>query len=332
MSEQEDSDHIAMWGAPGSGKTTLLAALSFALLQRRGPWRLVGTDPASIEILRDKSAALARREFPPATIDIERFRWLLLGDPVQLQKRFAGRFNGKARTMPAPRVGLNLIDPPGGVYTDKERPADHAKLLENLQRSRGIVYLFDPIREFEDGNAFEYLHGALIQLASRMLAEDAPSDGRLPHYLAVCITKFDDRRVLETAEKLNLVTTDPDDPHGFPAVDDENAQTLFHNLCDISASGSAEFVMGALEQYFRPDRIKFFVTSSIGFYLKPGTRGFNPRDYQNMVRKPQDGTNGREPSTEFEIRGQARPINVREPVTWLAEQIYADQLKPGNGR
>ena len=78
------------------------------------------------------------------------------------------------------------------------------------------MFIFDPIREFAKGDAFDHTFGMVVQLARR-LADSPDFDGRLPHYVAVCVTKFDEIRVFETAEKLDLLVTDPDDPYEFPA-------------------------------------------------------------------------------------------------------------------
>ncbi|MCG5220388.1 hypothetical protein [Streptosporangium sp. KLBMP 9127] len=316
--------NIAMWGAPTSGKTTLLAALSIALLQRRSPWRIVGADDASTAFLKDKAAALSRgKEFPRATQAMDRYRWVLIGEGEQRD----GLLRRRPKPTPAPRIGLNLLDPPGGVYGDEPDKfgTDQQELLDNLVGSKGIVFLFDPLREFERGDAFDYLYGALTQLAGRMLGSDGYTGDRLPHHLAVCITKFDEYRVLETAKELKLLVTDPEDPYGFPRIDDDDAVELFKWLCRISASGSAEMVLNALDQFFRRDRIKFFVTSSIGFYLDPRTNFFNPDDYQNLIPKPAEGVS-------FHIRGPVHPINVMEPIVWLGERLAGEPPNEGPGR
>ena len=74
------------------------------------------------------------------------------------------------------------------------------RLVENLARSAGIVLFYDPVSEFDRGDAFVHSYGVLAQLRSQ-----AARRGRLPHHLAVCITKFDEIRVLESAQKLRVV-------------------------------------------------------------------------------------------------------------------------------
>lgn len=311
---------IAMWGAPGSGKTTLLAALNIALLQRKDGWKIIGSNAASSGYLIDKTSMLSSgRIFPEASESLEHYHWTLVGPGEQQGRRLWRR-----RTPPPPlQIGISMIDAPGGLFSAGPRgPGAGPDLLEDLRKrmldtlvkSRGIVFLFDPIREFERGDAFEHLHAPLTRLAEKTLGTNGLRDGTLPHHIAVCITKFDDPRVLETAQQMKLVDPAPDDPFGFPRVSSEDARDLFRELSEVSASGNADMVLNALDQFFHPDRIEFFVTSSIGFYVRPRTKRFDWRDYQNLL--PQAGE-------ELRIRGQVHPINVVEPMLWLGRRLAA---------
>jgi hypothetical protein len=73
-------------------------------------------------------------------------------------------------------------------------------------------------------------------------------------------------------------------------------------------------VVTALERYFRPERIKYFVTSAVGFYTDPQSRTFNPDDLQNVI--PVSGV-----TDSPQVRGSIRPINIGEPLLWLTQQI-----------
>ncbi len=317
--------NIAMWGAPGSGKTTLLAALNIALLRQEGDWSVVGADAQSTSFLTEKTTALSRdKVFPPATQGLDNYNWFLVG---RHERR--ARWLRRSRAARALKIGINLLDPPGGAFSNQRGGGTSQQdLLRNLVHSRGIVFLFDPIRENEDGDAFEYFYGALAQLAEQVIAGSAVTDGKLPHYLAVCITKFDDFKVLETAKRLRLLTTDPEDPFGFPRVANDDAKELFQQLCRVSASGNADMVLNAIGRFFREDRIRYFVTSSIGFYVGPKNKLFDMDDYQNLVPtvfRPVDGQSAFETryNTEIRIRGEVRPINVMEPMLWLGQRISA---------
>ncbi|MEU9889530.1 hypothetical protein [Sphaerisporangium sp. NPDC051011] len=318
--------NIAVWGAPGSGKTTFLAALNIALILKKGPWKVVGADGPSRDFLIEMTSALSEQQrFPDATLALGQYKWFLTR---QIEKR---RWPLGRKSVQSERIGLDVLDAPGGFYSAKRAsaPTSREELLNNLQGSRGIVYLFDPIREHKVGDAFSYLHGVLTELAGRMLTGNRYAGDVLPHHLAVCVTKFDELKVLQTAEKLGLLAPDPDDPFGFPRIDDDYAEELFEQLCGISRYGNAKMVVPALKQHFRHDRIKFFVTSSIGFYLDNEKGAFDPDDPQNLVPTAwsaagEAGT-ATSPGSGFQIRGPVHPINVMEPMVWLGRRISAER-------
>src|SRR5437868_5612773 len=171
---------IAMWGPPGSGKTTFLAALDIALSRRSDDdWKVIGTDAASTAALAHLTSALiSNRRFPPATAGLERLSWTLLGTVDEK----TGRWPRRRALRRSIKIGLELLDPPGEIFSDTgTRQMNRVKLIDELARCRGLIFLFDPVREFVDGDAFHHLHGVLAQLAQRMLDADRFTDGLLPH-------------------------------------------------------------------------------------------------------------------------------------------------------
>lgn len=307
---------VAMLGAPTSGKTTFLAALSIALTRQGQEWKVVGADEASTQVLvRLTTALIHDHAFPPTTAlgAIEHYRWLLVGPTWRTTKR---RWFGSRRTLESVKIGLDLADASGELA--KPNLPSHGpreELIENLIRSRGIVFLFDPISEFERGDAFYYFFSVLAEVAARMIDTPECPGGSLPHYVAVCISKFDELRVLTTAEELNLTITDPDDKYNFPRVHDDDAREFFAHLCKVSRSGDADLVMNTLKQYFRQDRIKYFVTSAIGFYVDPQSNIYNSDDIQNQLPNSDD------PNDKARIRGTIHPINVVEPLMWIGKHL-----------
>jgi hypothetical protein len=300
-----------MWGAPSSGKTTFLAALSIALNRQGGTWNVAGANEASEQVLIKLTTSLANHAFPPATAGIERYRWVLNGWITRVSR---GIFRDKRHDEPV-KIGLDLVDASGEIYDSKQVGLPlRGELLENVARSRGIVYIFDPIEEFNKGNAFDHTFGLVAQLARRLDEESGSIDGKLPHHVAVCITKFDEIKVFETARKLDLLMAEDADPYGFPRVADDDARELFTKLCEVSGSGNGDMVANLLEQYFRPDRIRYFVTSAIGFFVDPRFRVYDPDDPQNLL--PDDGAPG-----QVRVRGPVHPINVVEPLLWLSRQM-----------
>jgi hypothetical protein len=298
-----------MLGAPASGKTTFLAALTIALARRGNEWKVVGTDDASTDILIRLTAALGDGTFPRATHGIDRFHWMLVGRVMGGTRR---RRSDPKRHEEIVRIGLDVADAQGEILADRRRHAFREDLINDVVRSRGIILFFDPTNESARGDAFDHTFGVVAQLAQEMAA--APGSDVLPHYVAVCISKFDDARVYATAEELNLVSSDPNDPYGFPRVHDDDARDFFGHLCRLSRSGTADMVQSTLEQQFRPDRIKYFVSSAIGFYLDPFVGVYDPGDHQNRWLD-QHG------QRRVRIRGPIHPINVVEPLVWLARQL-----------
>ncbi len=302
-------DHsITMWGPPATGKTTFLAALSIALLQRGSAWRVRGMDQHSTDRLIELTRGLTReRAFPRGTVGIAHYRWALHG---RLMRRVKGRWPWPRRREVDITIRLDLVDSQGELAHMKRRGAQ-ADLISNLMNSSAIIFLYDPIREaINDGEAFDHTFGVLQQMAQ--LAADFP-EGKLPHYVAVCVTKFDEMKVFKTAEELDLLVYDLDPPE-FPRVDACDARELFGALLKVQPDGDAGLVLNLLEQNFRPERIKYFITSAIGFYVDARTGKFNPKNYQNHLYDPDNPRQSR-------IRGAIHPINVVEPLLWITDVL-----------
>src|SRR5262249_38391601 len=145
----------------------------------------------------------------------------------------------------------------------------------------------------------------VLELASRMSNAGRLKRGRLPHTLAVCITKFDDRRVFCKTYERGYVTLEPGG-RGVPIISDVNAAALFDNLCDESVpANDAALIRGTLARFFYPDRVKYFAISSLGFYVPPGGT-FDPQDPSNL---------------DLRLRGEVRPVGVPELLLQLASRI-----------
>ncbi|KAF0845292.1 hypothetical protein [Nocardia caishijiensis] len=181
------------------------------------------------------------------------------------------------------------------------------QLLEHLEACQGIVFLFDPVRDAEEGDAFDYFHPILEKLAARMLQYDN-AGSRLPHRVAVCITKFDDEEVFRIARNRGYTVTGVERPY-FPTVDNGRAKDFFLRLCQDNFTYS-DLVYQGLMRYFYEDRIEFFVTSAIGFYAPTGR--FMLGDYTNTER---------DDSGELRIKGKVQPINLLEPLVWLHQNL-----------
>jgi hypothetical protein len=162
-----------------------------------------------------------------------------------------------------------------------------------------------------------------------MLSRKVVAEGRLvgpylPHYVAVCITKFDHKDVFRQAREAGLVNYGLD---GMPRVLDAQAADLFDVICEgrfwadkrTDSHGGALFVRNQLRRYFHPDRIRYYAVSSIGYRKPPGwdpqaTRPgfqFDPGNFSNLI----------EQGGEQKILGPIEPVNVLEPLIDLHMQI-----------
>jgi hypothetical protein len=301
---------VAMLGPTESGKSTFLCALKKALLEQDEDWVLFTRDAASQRRLDEMSSALTSEGgFPLPTQTVDSVQWILGGTVERTERK--GRFSGVTKFQDRVEITLRLTDGPGGLgQADRIGRADRNELVKQLADSRGILYMFDPIREFTHGDAFQRTDSLLSELMGEVSRESG-FGGKLPHRLAVCVTKLDDPRVFTTAHDLGMMVPD-DNRWGFPRVDEADAQALFHALGAISRSGNGDAVPRLLERYFYPERISYYVTSAVGFMVNKRTKRFDPRDTENVYRTA---------SGASLVRGPVHPINVVEPVLWIVRQL-----------
>ncbi|GAA3249485.1 hypothetical protein ACFO1B_52780 [Dactylosporangium siamense] len=316
---REDSTvRIGMWGSGRSGKSTYLASLPLAAMQgRHGTWLVAGTDEEAARYLNESVHRLAiERGFPRANRVIEPISWSFHGTPPPSgfgsflrRSGLAGRRNANS----AVEFTLELFDPPGSFYATGR--VDETA-LDHLANANGLIYLMDPVIDAAVGEvSFQYFYGALQMLTSRLASTGQLVNGKLPHSVAVCITKFDDPTFFRhLVGSTGLVTQDPDG-HRLPRVPQERAREFFDWVCARVLGGGAGMVQEALRAYFHEDKIEYFATSSIGFRLNQN-QIFDFRDFTNVAERP-DGM--------VMIRDRPRPINVLEPLIFLERRIRADR-------
>jgi hypothetical protein len=317
---EPDLRGIGLWGATASGKSTFLSALFIAATRSPADLRVIGRNDDSTDFLvRNTHSLNAQHQFPPPTTYQQPLSWTL---KMSVPNPVRSRLFRPAPAMIPYDFRVDLQDAPGRAFAavpevqptrsldlggDEDDEPSVANYLANCQ---GLVLLIDPIRERELGDAHEFFHGTLLRIAQRV---EVPSDQRLPHYIAVCVTKFDDPSVFRFARDNDFLSYSEDDPLLFPRVHADEAEQFMRDLFAGSPLSDVALVLGALRQYFYPERIRFFVTSSVGFYV--GSSGeFREEDYWNVVQV-EDG--------RYQIRGPIYPINVAEPLLWLGEQIAA---------
>ncbi|HEU5160108.1 MAG TPA: hypothetical protein VFU43_24130 [Streptosporangiaceae bacterium] len=321
---------IGLWGASGSGKTSFLAALYVAVTENTADWRIIGDNRASVDFLTEMTKSMTQHHvFPKKTEGIQKLSWTMVGQTERIVGR---RFRKKKETVPL-RFRLDLIDAQGRLLAGMDRADDlnldfgetramktpkteADQLIEELAACDGLVYLFDPLRErsdrkLEDGDDFQHFQWALQNIA-HICDKNGTFDTHLPHYLAVCITKLDDPLVFRTADELGYLTADTQDPYLFPRVVPGRTEELYLKLGSTSPTRSALKVHDSIRRYFHEDRVRYFATSSIGFYVPPGATRFRRANFRNVVPDSEKST---------VIRGDIHPINVLEPLLWLGDVV-----------
>jgi len=297
---------ITLLGGPQTGKTTFLAALQIALLHAEHlGWSVGGNDPASTQAMIGFMDTMTRlHAFPrPTREQLEKYKWVLTGDTrrVWVWDRWLPRREDRTT-----RIPLDVVDGPGGA-------ADNSKgftaglgqdLVQSMASSAGLIIFFDPLMEVERGETFQHLYGAL-----RTVRDQLTPRGKLPHYVAVCITKYDAVPVYRSAVAMRVVEQSPDGQR-FPYVPESDAEDFLRALIKKSSGDDASLIPKMIKQTFYKDRVRFFVTSAIGFYVATPDGVFDGNDYQNHVRGKPD-----------RIRGGVYPINVVEPVLWLGNHV-----------
>jgi hypothetical protein len=328
---------IGLWGAPSSGKTTFLASLFIAVNRRpQKDMNIFGVDDASTNFLIDSTRTMTRDyKFPPATQAAVSYSWTLNMDSL-VERTEAGRFGRKTTTSEVRRSQFNidLRDAPGGYFGNQPAQAPQlqrinlgggspataaapaasaeTEMMDYLSGCDGLLLLIDPVREQEFGDAHDYFQTTLLKIAQRKLAAPGAAP-RLPHHVAVCITKFDHPDVYRFAKVNKYHAYEEEDPYLFPRVHESDAEGFFREFCRTSPRSEAELICSALSSYFERDQIRFFVSSAIGLHLGDSARFRDNGSPQNT-----EDVNG-VPA----IRGRVYPINVLEPILWLGQRVLA---------
>ncbi|MFE7778200.1 hypothetical protein ACFU5O_30750 [Streptomyces sp. NPDC057445] len=312
---------ITLWGGMGSGKSTLLAALSRAVQDPLyGKWSMWPEDHASQKFLSDLAHVLYRdRTFPMATLTEQRpVRFTLAGDLAGTRFSRGGRkrwWRGSTAARDVMEFKVTLRDLPGEAFDlhSETGAALGGKLIKDLGTSRAMVYVVDPVREWQvngdDGpvgddarqNA-DFFTDVLAGVATEVNMRGERQGNQLPHSIAVCLAKFDDDRVFRFACEQGNVRLNP--RTGQPEVMD--AKRLFDGLCQAFPHGSLREIKQQIELFFAPERVGYFVCSAVGFWVDP-ERGF---DFENpsLVNPVED---------DVRFVASPQPVNILEPFLFL---------------
>ncbi len=286
----DSAQKICLWGGPGSGKTTYLGALALAAYQSKaGDWVINGLDAGSIQFLQKATNELKSGIFPSeATNSTASYAFQIRG---RIKKKI-GQFSFLDQYQPIDLV-LQVTDRPGKDFIDYAE-----EIAKEMADCSGLILMYDYDLDQGDNPNFEYVQAALEYL--RMHSQPSLLAGsRLPHYLAVCLSKYDHEPTFRWLVQNQLIGWYAGDDHRNVPYLNEPRQAL---------AGLDNLILPLLERNFDPPRVAYFGVSSIGFFHR------------------QDG--GVEPNIQFTknrktIRsGRATyPLNVLSPITWLAERL-----------
>ena len=321
-STQTGQRQVGIWGATASGKSTFLSSLFIAAARFPDHLTVRGNNDASTDFLVANTGILQNHGFPPPTVDRAQLDWTL--------QMWVPNLNRRRVMRPAPErlpfdFNIDMQDA-GGLEFASVPGADSSRLdiregggggrMTNiatyLGSCQGLLMLIDPMRERDFGDAYNFFFGPLLRMAQ---ARRVPAGQRLPHYVAVCVTKFDDPVVYEFARDHGYLSYQQDDPAMLPRVHPNDAERFMRHLFQGLPASDIDLVTGGLRQYFYPDHVRYFISSSVGFYVGPSGY-FQEDDFRNVAQDERG---------EFVIRGAVRPVNVAEPLMWLGERIAAEE-------
>ncbi|MFF4353623.1 hypothetical protein [Streptomyces sp. NPDC001530] len=308
-----DPVRIGLWGAPGSGKTTYLAALPVAAMQQQrhgdANWVVGGlTQDANDFLVESVTQLTTQRTFPAATFATTGLSW-----------SFTGEERGLSALRPRGRdvsFVLEIQDIKGEAFGTRTTGRVDPAAVDHLARSQGLVYLFDPLLDAEEGTrSIDYFYATLNQISTRIRDEGRFHRSRLPHYVAVCVTKFDHPNVFRPSVEAQWVTQDQTGSR-LPRVPAHLGSAYFDWICDDFRGNTARLVRDGLQNFFHHDRISYYASSAIGFRLNPQ----NIFDYRNYA------------NVEI-VEGVPRictspvPINVLDPLIDLERKIRGDRRR-----
>ena len=308
-STQLPSVRIGLWGASRAGKSTYLAALPIAGMQTRDPngrWIVGGVGANAVEYLVNGVDLLAKqRLFPPATQVEESLTWVFQGPPPP-ERRFLRWQPGGAGGV---QFALQLQDAPGEFMRTGRLSQE---VVDQFATSQGLVYLFDPVGDAEERlQSFDFFYAMLQEVYARVRQAGRLYRNRLPHHVAVLVTKFDAPEIFDPAVHAGWVNQEPGGSR-LPVVLPKHGPAFFDWVCRGYRGGTATMIADALQAFFHTDRVRYYATSAIGFRLNRDLI-FDYNDYRNT-----EMFNGKP-----RIRTMPRPINVLEPLIELERRISA---------
>jgi hypothetical protein len=316
---------IGIWGGGGSGKTTFLAALRIALLKYAKStgtsWSINGLDeisPRSSLFLEENTRYLQSMVFPPGTLGAPATYTYEVNGSYPSDRVLEKAWNWLTKSGHV-QFNLDVFDYPGGYLITRDA---NDSLWEYLAGCDGLIYLFDPDPKKEETASesnFAYLQRSLdmMRRVFERSGSRAIERGRLPQHLAFCITKYDDVGVFKELEDRGFIDLDGSDETLPPFLSDPEG--AFELIAD-------ELTIQTVRAYFRKDRIKYFGTTSVGFYVEQQTRKVDMKRFSNIKVEQEEYVDEQGQTARREIKSiksKINPIGVIEPVLWLHRSLSA---------
>lgn len=205
------------------------------------------------------------------------------------------------------QFALQLQDVPGEFLRTGQLSED---VVEHFANSQGLIYLFDPIGDAEERTrSFDFFFEMLQAVHARVREAGRLVRNRLPHRVAVCVTKFDEPEFFDAAVHAGWVNQQ-DFGSRLPVVEEKQRAAFFDWVCRGYRGGTATMICDAIQSFFHPTYVRYYATSAIGFRLN-SNQVFDYHDYRNTEQV----------NNVRRIRATPRPLNVLEPLIDLERRI-----------
>ena len=289
---QEILRRVGLWGATQSGKSTFLSSLFIATARSPDDLRVRGNDNRSTDFLITNTHILNNRhQFPVGTQAREELSWTLQMRVPNPNQRWLRR-NGPDRVPFDFRIDLQDVGgfefgPGRDTGTGLDIGTNEPNIAEYLGSCQGLLLMIDPIREREVGDAYEHFFGPLLRIAQNVPV--APGE-RLPHFIAVCVTKFDDPVIYEFARDNGYLSYREDDPVMLPRIHQNDAERFLRHLFEGLPMSDIDLMIGGLRQYFYAERIRLYISSASG---RPGNSARMTTVTWRPCRTTRSGSGGR---------------------------------------
>ena len=314
---------IGIWGGSGSGKTTFLAALRIALLKYAkstdASWSIYGLDeksPRSSLFLEENTRQLENLVFPVPTLAVPTTYTYEVNGSYSSDSILKRGWNWLTKSGDI-QFNLDVFDYPGGYLMDRDA---NDTLWEHLAGCDGLIYLIDtdPKKKDKVGQrSFDYLQRSL-DMMRRVFERNSPASivrGKLPQHLAFCITKYDDVTVFKDLYDRDFIALDGSVESQPPFISDPEGAFKF--IAD-------DLTVQTIKGYFHKERVRYFGTTSIGFYVDEQTRKVDMKRFSNIKVEQEEYVDERGVTVQREklsIKSRINPIGVIEPVLWLHRSL-----------